>query len=216
MAALRSAWSLPRRFVVLEIGIWRSLALWVARRVSGRGPGVATFTYAKQVSPLITAFIFVSLVELPVVHLLLPWESVRLVADVLSVWGLLWMLGLRAGVHVFPHLMDGEGVRVRYGASADIRVPWEAIARVRGRRGSVVTGKTVVIERDGDGDLLAVNVAVMKLTRVEIELHGPTALVLPGGVQEGVTHVRLYADDPAAFVARARAHLGQRVKDWVA
>ncbi len=214
MTALRKAGSLARRFVVLEIGIWRSLALWATRRVSGRGPGVETFTYGRQVSPLITAFIFVSLVELPVVHLLLPWETVRLVADVLSVWGLLWMLGLRAGVHVFPHLMDGEGVRIRYGTSVDLRVPWEAVASVRGRRGSVATGKTVVVERDGDA--VVVNVAVMKLTRVEIELHGPTAIALPGGVAEAVTHVRLYADDPAAFVACARAHLGERVPDSVA
>lgn len=213
---LRKAWSSARWLVLLEIGIWRSLGLWATRRVSGRAPGVETFAYAKQVSPVITAFIFVSLVELPVVHLLLPWETVRLVADVLSVWGLLWMLGLRAGVHVFPHLMDGDGVRIRNGTSADVHVPWAAIARVRGRRGSVATGKTVVIERDGDGDAVVVNVAVMKLTRVELELHGPTALALPGGVVEGVTHVRLYADDPAAFVARARAHLGQRVKDSVA
>ena len=96
VGALRRAFSLVRRFVILEIGIWRSLFLWVTRRVSGQGPAVEVFSYAKELAPLMGAFIFVSAIELPVVHVLLPWETVRLVLLVLSVWGLLWMIGFRA------------------------------------------------------------------------------------------------------------------------
>ncbi len=44
------------------------------------------------------AFIFVSVLELVVVHLLLPWETVRLIADVLSIWGLVWMVGFLASM----------------------------------------------------------------------------------------------------------------------
>jgi hypothetical protein len=109
---IRRAWSGVSWFVRLEIGIWRSLFLWVTRRVAGQGPGVATFSYARQILPLLAAFIFVSLIELPVVHLLIPWDTVRLVALVVSVWGLLWMLGLLASMKVFPHLLDDAELRI--------------------------------------------------------------------------------------------------------
>ena len=207
MTLLKRAWALARWFVVLEIGIWRSLFLWATRRVSGRRPGVQVFSYARQVSPLIGAFIFVSAIELPVVHLLLPWDSVRLVADVLSVWALLWMVGLLASVRVFPHLLDGKGLRVRYGTTVDIRVPWDVIAGVTSRRGSVDSGKSVDVEANDSA--VVVSVAVMKLTRIEIALHGPTTIELPDGPQEAVTALRCYADDPQSFVAAARKRLSE-------
>jgi hypothetical protein len=93
---MRKVFSLARRFVILEIGIWRSLFLLVTRRISGMGPGVHKFSYHRQEAPIIGAFIFVSLIELPVVHLLIPWETVRLVVLVISVWGFLWMVGFLA------------------------------------------------------------------------------------------------------------------------
>lgn len=200
MTVLRRAWGLARWLVILEIGIWHSLSLWVARRVSGQGPDVEPFSYARQISPVIGAFIVVSAIELPVVHLLLPWETVRLVLLVVSVWGLLWMLGLFASMRVFPHLMDGSGVRVRNATTVDIRVPWNAVASVTARRGRADSAKRVVV----DGSDVAV--PVMKLTRIDIELHAPMTIALPDGPQE-VTRLRLYADDPARFVGRARERL---------
>ena len=193
MAALR--W-----FVRLEIGIWRSLFLWVTRRVSGQGPGVATFSYARQLLPLLGAFIFVSVIELPVVHLLIPWDTVRLVALVLSVWGLLWMLGLLASMKVFPHLLDDAGLRVRYGTTVDIRIPWAAVASVSARRRSVTTRSSVEV----DGTVASV--PVLKQTRVDVALHAPTPVELPDGTVE-ITEMRLYADDAGAFVAAARERL---------
>jgi hypothetical protein len=141
LAVPRRAYALMRWFVILEVGIWRSLFLWVTRRVAGRGPGVEAFSYAKDLAPLLGAFIFVSLIELPVVHVLLPWETVRLVAVVLGVWGLLWMVGFLASMKVFPRLLDDDGLRVRNGTSVDIRVPWDAVASVTGRRRSVEAGR---------------------------------------------------------------------------
>lgn len=204
MAAVSRALALTERFVRLEIGIWRSLVLWLARRTPGAGPGVQSFAYAREVSPVIGAFIFVSLIELPVVHLLLPWETVRLIVLVLSVWGLLWMIGYFASVRAFKHLLDDRGMRVRYGTTVDIPIPWEVVASVNRRRGGVPKGKTVSVERGDDGAI--VSVAVMKQTRVAIVLTRPTRLELPDGAQD-VSEVRCYVDDPAAFVAAARGRL---------
>jgi len=205
MAVLNKIGAGVRWLVVLEIGIWRSLFLWVTRRVPGLGPGARAFPYARQVTPIIWAFIFVSLVELPVVHLLLPWDSVRLVVLVLSVWGLLWMVGLLASMKVYPHLIDDAGLRVRSGARVDIRIPWEAVASVSGRRRSVATGENVHLEHGDDGATVA-SVPMMKQTRVDVVLRSPTAIGLPAGPRE-LTALRLYADDAGAFVATARERL---------
>ena len=186
-----------RWLIRMEIGIWRSLFFWVTRRVPGADSGVRAFSYSRQITPIIGAFIFVSLIELPVVHLLIPWDVVRLVVVILSVWGLLWMVGLLASMKVFPHLLGERELRVRYGHGLDVPVPWDAVASVGAARGSVASGKSAVVE---DGVL---SVPVMKQTRVEVRLREPTALPLPDGIEE-VTAVRLYADDPRGFVAAAR------------
>jgi Bacterial PH domain len=208
MAALRKAFSLARWFVTLEIGIWRSLFLLVTQRVSGQGPGVQAFSYAKELAPLMGAFIFVSLIELPVVHLLLPWDTVRLIAAVLSVWGLLWMIGLLASMKVFPHLIDDNGLRIRYGTTTDIRIPWDAIASVTTRRHSVPTRHHVELERSDDETVL--NVPVLKQTKIDVELHQPTTIKLPKHTTQ-ITELRFYADDPRAFVTSARKRLTARL-----
>jgi hypothetical protein len=207
MTVLRRAYALARWLVRLEIGIWRSLFLLAARRVPGRGPGVGTFPYAKEVSPLLYAFIGVSALELVVLHLILPWATVRTIALVLSLWGLLWMIGFLASLRVFPHLVGPDGLRVRYGTSVDVRVPWEAVADVRSVKHRLSTGKTVQVLPAEEGD--AVHVAVLKRTRVDVVLQRPTTLVLPDGPRE-VTAVRLDADDPKAFVAAVRERLAER------
>jgi hypothetical protein len=199
--ALRRAYAAARWLVRLEIGIWRSLFLLVTRRVSGQGPGVRTFSYARQVAPVMAAFIFVSLVELPVVHLLLPWETIRIAVLALSVWGLLWMVGMLASMKVFPHLLDDRELRVRYGTTVDIRIPREAIAGVSARRRSVAGSERVRVERGEAGVL--VDVAVLKQTRVDVALHRPTTVQLPAGPLE-ISGLRFYADDPAALVAAVR------------
>jgi hypothetical protein len=207
VSVLRKAYALARWLVRLEIGIWRSLFLLAARRVPGRGPGVQTFPYAREVSPLLGAFIFVSALELVVVHLILPWATIRTVLLVLSIWGLVWMIGFLASMRVFPHLLDERGLRLRYGTSVDVRVPWEAIASVTASRRSLTSGRSVQLLDTDDGQ--AVAVAVLKRTRVDVVLHGPTTLELPDGPAE-VTAVRFDADDPKAVVAAVRDRLADR------
>jgi len=204
--ALRRAISAARWLVMLEIGIWRSLFLWVTRRRPGRRPGSQAFSYGREVRPLLMVIIFVSALELVVVHLLLPWATVRLIALVLSVWGLLWMVGYLASIKVFPHLLDHRELRVRFGTTTDIRIPWEAIAGVNSKRRRTPTRRSVQIQGADDG--IAVDVPVLRQTRVDVAMREPTTVELPDGPQE-ITELRLYADDPGALVAAARERLSQ-------
>jgi len=143
---------LLRWLVVTEVNGWKSLFFLLTRRVPGRRAGMLTFGYAKELGPVMGAIIFGSTLELVVVHLLLPWETIRLIADIVSLWGLLWMFGYLASVIVHPHLLGPDEMRVRYGASVDIRIPWGDVAAVRARRGG------------------AGSVAVMNRTNVEVAL----------------------------------------------
>lgn len=203
---IRRAWAIARWLFRLEIGIWRSLLLWVTRRRPGQRPGVLVFPYSRDLVPLMAAFIVGSTLELVVVHLLLPWETVRLLADVLSIWGLLWMLGYLASVKVFPHLLAEDELRIRYGTTVDLAVPLEAIAEVTSQRRSAATRKTVSIEHDDDR--AALNMAVLKHTKIAIQLRRPTTLKLRGGT-ETITELRIYVDNPRAFVTAARQRLSE-------
>jgi len=198
------AFGLARWLVRLEVGIWRSLFFWSIRRIQGLGPGVRAFPYARDVSPLLMAFIFVSALELPVAHLLVPWEPVRFVLLIVGVWGLLWMIGFLASMRVFQHLITDTSLRVRNGTRLDIELDWKDIDTVRAVRGSVPTNKVVHVE-DREHST-TVRVAVLKQTRAVVELRRAATVDLPDG-PTAVCAIHLYVDAPAAFVAAAQEHL---------
>ncbi|MGY1603843.1 PH domain-containing protein [Geodermatophilus sp. SYSU D00815] len=197
---------LARTALVYEIGMWRSLLRWIARRpVVGGG---TAFSYAGVVTPVIWAFIAVSAIEVPVLHLLLPWEAVRLAADVVGVYGLLWMVGMLASLKVHPHVVEDDGLRVRNGTTLDVLLRWEDVAAVRQRMRSLEGMRNVQVAGEGADRVLSVGVGSQ--TNVDVELREP--LVLPVRRTEGrpVAVVRLYADDPKALAARLRAELSAR------
>lgn len=203
---LRRAWGIAVFAVRYELRIWRSLGIWLFR-LRTVPPGARAHRYAGPVTPFMIVFIAVSAVELPVLHLLLPWEAVRLIVDILSVWGLFWMIGLLASVRVHPHLVTDEGIWVRYGLSVDVMVPWDAVASVRSQGRGVEGGRTVHYEQTPAGRVASV--LVMKQTTVDLVLRGPTVFEdLPRHGDEPVVELRLYADDPAALVADLRERLG--------
>jgi len=197
-----------RKLVRYELRLWLSLFRWIVRRPMVSGPGATAYGYAGLMTPILIAFIAVSAIEVPIVHMLLPWRTVQLIATSLGVYGLVWMVGLLAGVRVRPHVVSDEGLRIRHSLSVDVMLPWEAVATVR-KRGRDLPGRTVQIDRDGDGPVL--QIGVMKQTNVDVTLHDPTTVTLPKGA-ETIGEVRFYADDPDALVASVRRHLAAAEK----
>ena len=196
---------LARRAVWYELGLWRSLYRWTFRRPAARGPGAEAFGYAAPVTPVLAAFIGLSALEIPVVELLLPWELARRVFLALGAYGVFWMFGLLASLRVHPHVVDDAGLRVRYGLSLDVTVPWDAIGEIRARRRSLRSGRSGKAQLEEHGAALILHVPVTSSTNVDVALRRPTAVSLPGGRRESVTELRFYADDPHAVVGRARA-----------
>lgn len=200
-AALPAVLPLARRVVSYELSMWRSLYRWIFRRPVASGAGAQAFRYAATVTPLFIVFIAVSAIEIPILHLLLPWENVRRICDVLGVYGLLWMLGLLATMRVHPHVVSDSGLRIRHGATVDVTIPWDAIAAIR-TRNRPATRRAVQFERTESG--LVAHIAILSQTNVDVTLRRPTTVPLPKGTGEPITGLHFYADDPSALVARAR------------
>ncbi len=118
----RRAWWAVR----LEVSLYAALVRWVLRRPAVP-PGTTAVGYGQLVAPMMGLWIFASALEVPLVHVLTPWESVRILLLVVSVWGLVWMVGMYAALRTYPHLVDEEGLRLRYATVHDVRVPWQVV-----------------------------------------------------------------------------------------
>lgn len=189
-----------RRAVRFELGMWRSIFRWLARR-----PHIpaehAAFAYRGPTVAPIVVFLGVSLIEVVAVDLLVPWpwEWLRLVLLALGIWGTAFMLGMIAALTVCPHVVGPAGLWVRYGTSLDVHLPWDAIAGARQVR-RTRDGRKIQL----DGEML--HVVVASQTTVEITLNRPVVVTLPRDRTAEITAVRLYADDGAAMVTAIRAH----------
>jgi len=197
--------ALARRALSYELGMWRSLYRWVLRRPLVSGTGAVPFRYAATLTPVFLAFIGVSAIEIPILHLLLPWEAVRRIGDAVGAYGLFWMLGLLASMRVHPHVVGDSGLRVRHGAAVDFTIPWDAIETIGTRHRSVPSKRAIQVERTESGQILSV--VILSQTNVEVTLRQPTTVALPRGGFELISELRFYADDPSALAARARRHL---------
>jgi len=197
--------SLLRRAATTEAVMWHSMYVWARRKPLSLAPGDEPFGYLGVIKPILGVFIGLSIVEIPILDLIIrhvvPWHPARWIMLVLSVWGLLWMIGFFASLEIRPHLVGATGIRVRLGAGIDLTVPWENIESVRKRYRSMPSGKSVQIEEDGGRRVL--HIVAGSQTSVDIRLRRPTVFPLPKGPSQPVDEIRLYADDPDGFTRRA-------------
>ncbi|WP_117208982.1 hypothetical protein [Allorhizocola rhizosphaerae] len=189
-------WALIRRAVLFELRLWRSLYRWIARRPVTREPGAVAFSNSSAIMPAIIGFIVVSIIEIPILHLLLPWRTVQIISFVVGAQAVLWMIGYLAAVRIHPHIVGASGLQVRNSTSVDFTIPWESVSAIQTRMRSLTKNRTVVAE----GDVL--HIAVSSQTNVDVILKQP---IVFRDLQ--VSEVRLYADDPRALAAAARAKL---------
>jgi hypothetical protein len=199
----RRLYALARHAVVFELRLYRSLFRWLVRRPDLGGPDDQPFTYAKTVTPVMWLWIFASAAELPLVHLLVPWEGVRIALLVVGVWGLVWMVGLLASLYVYPHLLGATTLVVRNGASHRILVPWDRVASVSRRQQDLESTLWTLQPRQVD-DGVDLQVGVSGQVNVHVQLREPTTVSTAKGDTELVA-LSFFADDPRALVTRARA-----------
>jgi hypothetical protein len=196
------------RALKLELRIYASIGRFVARRPA-IAPGAAGFGYHKPVFTILMIFIVLSAVEIPIIDLIVHrWPVVRISFLILGIWGLTWMFGLLAAYLMRPHTVGPEGIRVREGLEIDILLTWDDIASVARERRVDEPKTPRITEAEGTRTL---SLRMQDETAVVIELERPTLVRLPGmppkGGRQLVDEVRIWVDDPAAFMDAVRQHI---------
>lgn len=196
---------LAGRAVMMEVHAYQSIYRFVFRRP--RVPaGTAGFPYHQPILAILIVIIAVSVVEVVVVDLIVhPWPILRIPLLVLGVWSVIWMLGMLFGVLTRPHVVGPDGIRARYTAETDIPLAWDDISTLTRRNRTKQDGERAVT-RDAGGES-TLHLWISNETNIEIELEHPTPLRTPRGTQT-VRRVAIWADDPVAFMAEVRRHVG--------
>lgn len=189
---------------IAELRVYSSIARAVARRpaVPKGGTGIG---YHRPVLTVLFIFIGLSAVEIPILDLIVhQWPAVRITLLVLGIWGVTWMVGLLCAMLMRPHSVGPDGVRVRSGLELDVPIGWADIASVAINRRVDEPKQPRVI-----GSEYAER--MQDETNIEIELERPVAIRLPGLAPKGGVHpvdrIRLWADEPRAFLDAARPFL---------
>jgi hypothetical protein len=208
MTLLHRTLGIARHALVFEINIYKSLLRWLGRRPSIPA-GFEPVGYARLATPVLALWIFGSALELPLVHVLVPWHTVRISLLAIGVWGLLWMLGVLAGLRSYPHLLCTDALRIRNGAMHDIAIPWEHIAQVTTQDRSLPSSMWLLQPQETEHGT-HLNVAVSGHVNLHLALHDP----LPVRTRKGemvLTGVSLWVDEPRAVAARIRRETALRV-----
>ena len=205
-AAVQASLPGPVAFLVRnQVQLLSSLVLLARRRRHGVPPGAVALGYDRAVRPLAVVMLVLSVVELAVIELAVPWPTVRLVLLVLGAYALLFVLGMTAANTVRPHVLTADQLRLRSGSWADVRVPVHrvatALAQTRHAPSSVVSVT---------GDELVMGVA--GTTNVEVRLVGPTPISTGRGSRD-VSTVRFAVDDPRAAVRELVRRQARAVTD---
>jgi hypothetical protein len=206
---LQQAFGMAKHAVVFELNIYKSLLRWLLRRPSVPA-GFEPVGYARLVTPMLALWIFGSALELPLVHVLVPWHGVRLALLVVGVWGLLWMVGLLAGLRSYPHLLGSDRLRIRNGAMHDIAVPWGTIEKVTTEDRSLPSSMWALQPQDTDRGT-HLNVAVSGRVNVHLALREQLAVRTRSG-ELAVAGVSLWVDEPRDVAARIRRQVDARAR----
>ena len=194
---------LAKRATLMEIRGYQSIYRFLFRRPKVPA-GAEGFSYHQPILAIMIVFIVVSVVEVVVVDRIVSrWTYIRIPLLIISIWGLVWMLGFLFGMLVRPHSVGADGIRVRYGSEVDIPVAWNDIH-------SVIRGKQAVQDKQpkvtiDDNGVATLHLRIQNETNIEVQLVRPVPLKLPHGT-ETISTVKLYADDPKRFMDAVRGH----------
>ncbi|MDI9918636.1 hypothetical protein [Rhodococcus sp. IEGM 1379] len=187
-----------------EIRAYTSLWFWARGRDTGIEPGGLAFRSSRGSLVLPAAFGVATLMEIGVLHFVLPWMWLRVVLAVLSVWSLLALLGYLAVHRVHPHYLTDSHFVVRQSGTIVASIHRSDITSAALSRRLAETNPIIVEDR-----LYLPN---MDGTNVDIVLTQPISIQLPAMLPRhrktsSVDYVSVYVDDPAALVTELRKNV---------
>jgi hypothetical protein len=196
---------LPRpaaRLAALEPRLWITLVRWLTRRPVGPD----TYPYAKRsvLGAFLAVAVFSAPVEIFAFELLIPWPPVRVLFLLLSIYSTLWLVGLYAGMKMYPHHLGAEGLRLYLGLQAGAVIPYADIAAAEAVRRKSPGGKDGLQVVPAEE---AAYLAVGGRTDVTLRLRRPTVIAGLLRPTPPVTTVHLAADDGPVLAAAIQARL---------
>ena len=201
---------LPRplaRLAALEPRLWYCLGRWLARR--GRRTAEAEFPYHRR--SLVGAILIVALLTAPVeilfFELVIPWPWLRLLLLVAAIYSFVWLLGFYASLVVLPHRLEPGALHLRYGALAEGRIPYAAIAAAERARRSAPGGRDGARVAD-EGGARALYLAVGGRTDLTLRLREPQTFCGLRGPTPPVETVHLATDDPDRLLRALAERVG--------
>jgi hypothetical protein len=201
--------AVAKHALIFEANIYKSLLRWVLGRPSIPS-GHEPVSYARLATPVLALWIFGSALELPLVHVLVPWHGVRIALLMIGVWGLLWMVGVLAGLRSYPHLLGPDTLRIRNGALHDIAIPWEAVVRVTTEDRSLPSSMWVLQPQETDHGI-HLNVAVSGRVNIHLALCDRLTVRTRKG-DMAIAGVSLWVDEPRQVATRIRREVESRVR----
>ncbi|HEX6748331.1 MAG TPA: hypothetical protein VF092_13630 [Longimicrobium sp.] len=188
--------------VAAEVALcWYALLSWRAKPAVGDADVAFSQHRKSGTTGVIGALAFACVVEAAGVHLLVgqwsPHAAWALTG--LSVYSVMWLVGLGRSIVLRPTVVAPDGLRVRIGMLHEAHVPFERIAAVAEVRAAPAS-------RRAAGYLHA---AIFAPPRLMIELNGPVeARGLYGGRKRGITRIGLLVDEPRHLAAALRHRVG--------
>lgn len=185
-------------FITAEFALIGSIARLIARRPDVPD-GARGYTYHRQSAPMMWTMVGLVVIETAVVHLVVPWDIIRLVLLVLSLYSLIWIVGFIAGFMVRPHLMTDSELVIRHGPKKILVIPVADIERIQTKRRDLSGTRSIRYVADS-----GLHLAQGGQTNLDVTLTKPINGV-PQAVGQPVGRVSFWADDPGDLVRGVRA-----------
>ena len=197
MTAISRALLLP----IACLGRWvAAVSLWVARRPRATSADEFAYHRRSMLWAFLVILVFGAPVELLLIELLVPWEWLRWLLLVIAGLASVWVLGVIVSIRVLPHRLETAAARFRYGALAELRVPYRAMASVIAETRRAAGEGLQLDQRRGEAAI-----PVGGRTDVTITMRVPTQLRTAGRLTPPLRALRVAADDPRGLIERLRA-----------
>ncbi|MCK2241746.1 MULTISPECIES: hypothetical protein [unclassified Crossiella] len=178
----------------LAWAVTRELASLVAVGTLLRRPRPGIGGYSAGRGRVFAVLLVVIVVELVVLHQLIPWPGVRLAHDLVGLYSLVIVVGYWAVPRTHPHRLLPDRLELRAGHDVVVTVPWPGtvVAERETRPGRAAITDDVLVLPNGRG-----------LTNLTLHLPEPATARLgrSGGL---VRVIELGVEDPAGFRAAVR------------
>ncbi len=132
-----------------------------------------------------------------VLYVVVDSEVFRWIHLIVSLYGVLWLVGLSAAASIYAHSVRPSGLRLRFSVFHDISIDVPSAGFVAHRRTTSGRRKTV----EFDAASRALSVSVLGGTNVRIEFDEDQEVLLTSGQTVSVRTIDLHVDDPSLVVS---------------